>query len=205
MGRTLIVGAIAFGRHVVGIIVRPYETYRHIIDHGESAEFGYLALVLAGFFATAATVKTASFRPFLLTRQFLVLGSATGATFLLAVSLFWLFGRMFGGSGTFKGFSLGWAYTLMPTLVWFWMTSLLYVFFPPPRTQQPLGMAFSFVYLFVSAILLLWKVILSYLSLRFGLQLGLGKILGLSAVVLPILVGYSVGMYKLGIFRIPFI
>jgi len=196
---------IAFGRNLVGIITRPYETYRRIVGRGTLWELVYIGVILVLYFATAAIVKTSLFRPFLLTRQFVLLGAATAVTFLLAVSLFWQVGRWFGAKGNFRGLILGWGYSLVPTLVWFWMTSLLYVALPPPRTTSLLGIVFSIVYLLISATLLFWKIILSYLTLRFGLRLDIVKIIGVSAIVLPILVAYSYGMYRLGIFRIPFI
>ena len=205
MVQQLLASGIAFGRNMVGIITRPYETCRRIAVRGTLWELVYIGVILIFYFATAAIVKTSLFRPFLLTRQFVLLGAATLATFLFAVSLFWQVGRWFGAQGNFRGLILGWGYGLVPTLVWFWMTSLLYVAIPPPRTTSPLGIVFSIVYLLISATLFFWKIILSYLSLRFGLRLDFAKIIGVCAVVLPILGAYSFGMYRLGIFRIPFL
>jgi hypothetical protein len=165
----------------------------------------YIALALAVYFATATLVRTASFRPFLLTQQFMVIASSVGVTYLLSIGLFWFIGRRLGGKGKLSQFMLGWGYTLIPTLVWFWSTSLLYVLIPPPRTTSPEGMVFSVMYLLFSAMLLFWKVILSYLALRFGLRLDLAKIALVSSIVIPILVLYSIGMYWMGIFRIPFV
>ncbi len=196
---------IAFGRNMVGIITRPYEACRRIVSKGTLWELLYIGVMLIFYFAIAAIVKTSLFRPFLLTRQFILLGAAATVTFLLSVSLFWQVGRWFGAKGNFRGFVLAWGYGLVPTLVWFWMTSLLFVVLPPPRTTSVLGIIFSIVYLLISATLFFWKIILSYLALRFGLRLDFAKIVVVCALVLPILGAYSVGMYRLGIFRIPFI
>jgi hypothetical protein len=205
MVQNLTVSGIAFGRNVWGIVMRPYETYRRIAHTGTLWEIVYIGICLAMYFATAAIVKTSLFRPFLMTRQFVLLGLAAMVTFLLVVFLFWQVGRLFGAKGRLKGFALGWGYTLVPTVVWFWMTSLLYVALPPPRTTSAPGILFSIVYLLISATLLFWKIMLSYLSLRFGLRLDFAKILIVCMIVLPILGVYSYGMYRLGIFRIPFI
>jgi len=43
------------------------------------------------------------------------------------------------------------------------------------------------------------------LTLRFGLRLSLGKIIIVLALTVPVLGLYSYGMYRLGIFKIPFI
>ncbi len=205
MVRQLAVSGISFGRNVWGIITRPYETYRRIVEHGTYWELVYVGMSLFLYFVVASIVKTSLFRPYLLTRQFVVLSSAAGLTFFVVVFLFRCIGDVFGAKGSFKGLALGWGYSLLPTAAWFWMTSLLYVLIPPPRTTSVPGMIFSVLYLIISATLLFWKVTLSYLALRFGLRLDLGKIILVCVVVLPILGFYSFGMYRMGIFRIPFI
>lgn len=199
------VSGIEFGRHSIGIVTRPYETYRRIVERGKLGELGYLGALLCSYFALASVVKTAAFRPFLLTREFAVLVCASVATYLFMAGLLWAIGQRLGGKGTLRGFLLGWAYTLYPTLLWFLATSLLYVFLPPPRTTQPMGVAFSLVYLVFSATLFFWKITLAYLALRFGMKLTLFKILIVSVIAAPCIGAYSIGMYKLGIFRIPFI
>ncbi len=196
---------VRFGLNVIGLILKPYETYRAIIERSGYEELGIIGLLVAVYFAVASLVKTSLFRPFLLTKQWIVLMSGSILTFIVCVSLFWWVGSMLGRSGKLKGFILGWGYSLVPTILWFWMTSILYIILPPPRTTANTGIIFSALYLLISLTLLFWKVVVSYLSLRFGLRLDFGKILILSAVVLPILGVYSVLMYRMGVFRIPFI
>jgi hypothetical protein len=205
MMNMMLVSAVTFGRSLIGIVLRPYETYRNIIDRANIGELGVVACILWFYFLLASFVKTSLFRPFLLTQQMMLLISAAGITYFLTVGLFWAAGRLFGATGSIRGFMVGWGYSLIPTVAWFFMTSLLYVLFPPPRTASTQGIVFSMLYLFISTTLLFWKVTLSYLALRFGLRLDLIKILMISSVVLPLLGLYSIGMYRLGIFRIPFI
>lgn len=201
----VVVGFISFGRNVVGLIVRPYETMRRIVDHGSLWELPFLAVLLAFYFSLASLVKTAAFRPFVLTRQFVALGGVAALTYVLVASLLWLVGNRFGDKGSRRGFYLAWAYTLLPTVSWFFMTSLLYVIFPPPRTARPQGVALSLLFLVVSATLFYWKAALAYLALRFGMKLDLPKILLVVGISVPVLALYSIGMYRLGIFRVPFL
>ena len=196
---------IGFARHTIGIIFRPYETYREIADRGEVGELAYLALLLAAYFALASLVKTAAFAPYLLTKHFLALASAVGVGYALSVSILWFAGHLFDGRGTLPRFALLWAYTLVPTMVWFLMTSLLYVVLPPPRTTRLAGVSFSVLYLVVSATLFWWKVTLGYLTLRFGLRLTLPQILGVVGVWLPIVGVWSYLMYAWGVFKVPFL
>jgi len=201
----LIVALVDFGRNVIGLVTRPYETCRKIVDHGGFGELSYIAILLAMYFAFASLVKVAAFRPFLLTRQFIVLSAATGTTYLLAVSLFWTAGKLVGAEGKFKGLAVSWGYSLLATLTWFLATSLLYVILPPPRTTSTAGVAFSLLFLIFSVTLFFWKATIAYLTLRFGLRLNLGKILIVLTTTLPVLGLYSYCLYRLGIFRIPFL
>lgn len=201
----LILSGRRFVRTLYGIIFKPYEAYREIINHGHAVELIYLVCVLAIYFALASLVKTAAFRPFLLTKQFILLVSAVGATYLLVVGLLWHTGRHLRGEGKLINFGLAWAYTLIPTVIWFLSTSFLYVVLPPPRTTAPLGILFSLLFLVFSAILFFWKITLAYLTMRFGLKLDLLRILVVWIIVLPVIALYSFGMYRLGVFRVPFI
>lgn len=194
-----------FVRTVVGLILRPYETVRSTVERANVFELVYIAVLLATYFAVASLVKVARFRPFLLTREFMILAAASLVTYLVVVVLFWGVGKLVGAQGKLRGLAVSWGYSLIPTLLWFLTTSLLYVILPPPRTTSPQGILFSVLFLVFSATLLLWKITIGYLTLRFGLRLDLVKILIVTALVLPILALYSIGMYRLGIFKVPFI
>lgn len=200
-----IVGAVSFGRTVVGLVTKPYETYRRITDRASWFELLPIALTLCLYFALASAVRVSHFRPYFLTKEFIVLFSGAGLTFLVVVGLLWLVGHTLGGKGDIRGLTLAWAYTLLPTVLWFLLTSILYVLFPPPRTIRLQGIVFSILYLIISSVLFFWKLMLGYLTLRFAFRFDLKKILVTAAIVSPILVSYSFLMYKLGIFRVPFI
>lgn len=201
----LLVSLVAFGRTLVGIVARPYETYRRLTNRGTLVELFWVGLLLALYFSLAAIVKTAAFRPFLLTKQFVLLFGGALVGYVLAVASIWASGRAVGGKGNLIRVALGWGYTLVPTVVWFLATSILYIVLPPPRTTSVQGIVFSILFLVFSTVLFGWKMILSYLTLRFGLRLDLGKIMLVVALVLPILAVYSVWMYRMGIFRVPFL
>ena len=183
----LILSGIAFCRNSIGLVVRPYETYRKIVDRGSAWELVYVA-VLAYFFLVSPVKALAAI-----------------ATYALVVLAAWFVGQRVGGRGKFKSVALGWGYTMLPTVCWFFMTSLLYVLLPPPRTTSLAGIAFSVLFLVVSATLFFWKLTLGYLTLRFGLKLDLVRILVVVAIVGPIVGVWSWGMYRLGIFKVPFL
>jgi hypothetical protein len=201
----LVFGFLKGTRSFVGLIVKPYETMRRIAKESTFWEVSPIALLLIGYFTLASLVKTASFRPYLLTKQFILLSGGALVGCGLAVVLIYVAGIILRSSGTFRSVVISWAHTLYPTVAWFFMTSLLFVILPPPRTARLEGLAFSFLYIVISTALLSWKVILGYLTLRFSLRFGIGKILLVTILVGPFIALYYYFMYKIGIFRIPFL
>lgn len=205
MSDQMVIALYSFARNTIGLVTRPYETYRRIIKHGSYWEFVPLTVFIGSYLGVASLVKIAAFRPFMLTKQFVVLGTAVVVTYGLIVVLLWIFGKIAGGKGELKTIALGWAYTLIPTTIWFLATSFLYMLLPPPRTTRPLGILFSVLFLLFSSVLFFWKIILSYLTIRFSMKLDLLRIGFVFCIVIPIVALYSIGMYRLGIFKIPFI
>ncbi len=201
----LIVSAVAFGRTAIGIITRPYETYRRIATHSKPGELVFVAALLAVYFALASIVKVAAFRPFLLTQQFIVLfmGAISGA--LICSLSIMAAGRVLRVQVSFVRILIAWSYTLIPTAIWFLATSFLYVLLPPPRTTSVPGVMFSLLFLAFSATLLWWKVTLSYLTLRFTLRIDLGKSIMIALLCAPVMAVWAVLMYKAGIFTVPFL
>ncbi len=201
----LLIDGVHFGRTLVGLLTRPYETYRRITKHGRVGELVFIAFIAAFYFVLASLIKVAAFRPFILTRQFVVLfaGATSGA--LVATTSIMVAGRLLRVRAAFTPLLIAWSYTLIPTVSWFFMTSLLYAILPPPRTTSVLGVTFSLLFLVCSATLLWWKVTLAYLTLRFGLKLDLRKSLMVAVLCAPIIAGWTILMYKTGIFKVPFL
>lgn len=191
-------------QHIYGIITRPYVTMRSIAQSGSYWELVSVGAVLSMYFAVATVVKNPAFRPFLLTRQFFALAVVVVVTTLFASGVLWCAGKFVGGSGSYGRFFLSWSYTLIPTVSWFLVTSILYIVFPPPRTARPEGIAASGVFLVFSMVLLLWKLVLSYLALRFSLRLTLPRILGVVGLSFGPLFFYGYWTYAIGVFKIPF-
>lgn len=194
-----------FFSSVSGSIVRPYETMRAVVKRSNLSELVPLTFLVLVYVLLSSVVKIQEFHPFFLTSHFLTLVFWIGAGYGLSVSTLWFVGKKIGARGSIQSLIVAWGYTLVPTLVWFLATSLLYVILPPPRTSGVLGIGFSLVYLCFSGAVFLWKGTLVYLSLRFGLKLTLPKILLVLAVFLPLAVVYSLCMYRIGVFRVPFL
>ena len=106
---------------------------------------------------------------------------------------------------TYRSFVFTFAYSLIPTFIWFYTTSTLYYLLPPPRTASFLGKGFSLAFVSFSMTLLLWRVILLYLAVRFSTGATFYRILTSLALFSVWFIPFSYVMYRLEIFRIPFI
>lgn len=197
---------VVFVRHLVGVVQAPYETYRHLAKGERLFQVIPLFLISVGYFGWSSLVHHGiTAHPYLLTVSFSKLLVGFVITYTLVVSSLVMVGNMVGGKGSVRTVLLPWTYSLFPTILWFFITSVMTLVFPPPRTMSFLGQAFSFVFLSFSLFLFFWKAILYYLTLRFGMKLSMGKILISSLILFPLGALYAVVMYQLGIFRIPFI
>lgn len=104
-----------------------------------------------------------------------------------------------------RPFLLLFAYALIPTLVWFAVNSLLYALIPPPRTPSFLGKGFSVLYISFSVGILMWKIIVTYLAIRFATGFRFFRIMYSMIIYIAILIPYAIFLYSLHIFRIPFL
>ncbi len=104
-----------------------------------------------------------------------------------------------------KPFLFTFTYTLLPTLLWFVTNSALYRLIPPPRTMSILGKTFSILFISYSVSLLLWKLILFYLAVRFATKFNFPRIIFLIMLYTTLFIPYTLAMYFLKIFRVPFI
>lgn len=196
---------LLFIRNAFGCLNSPYTTYRNLSQKENPLQTIFIFLMVVFYFIFASLLRVGLRNPYLLTVKFniLLLGALVG--FFTMVLVLYYLGRLVGGSGKLNTIFTLWSYTLLPTLLWFLATSLLYVFLPPPRTFSTLGKLYSVVYIIFSLSIFFWKMILYYLTLRFGHKLGFGKISLVSMVVFFLVGVYSVVMYQGRVFRIPFI
>ena len=123
----------------------------------------------------------------------------------LTIFFFYFLGKIFEKKLSWRSFVLTFSYSLFPTLTWFLSTSLLYIFLPPPRTLSLLGKGFSILFIAFSLSLLIWKLILVYLAVRFSSKQNILRIFYMIILYLIWFLPYSLLLYYYHFFRIPFI
>ncbi len=194
----LLTSALLIIKYFFFLIVSPYKTLRKISLEGDYYEMGLMFFLVAAYFYFANFIRKFSNPPLIEFVFFLT-------NFFISTSFFYLLAKKTQKNLQFKNLLVTFSYTLFPTLIWFWTNSLLYLLLPPPRTLSIFGRAFSVAYTAFSLSLLIWKVILVYLSMRFSLRLNFYKIAYFFILYLCFLIPYSIILYSFRIFRIPFV
>lgn len=181
-------------RICINLIVYPYRTMREISTK-HHAGIGSIIFFVFLYFILLGQIRGKGW-----------LGFITGLV-LLVLSVVFL--SLLPGKETFVTrlhlYVRTWAHTLYPTLLWFYINLVLYVILPPPRTFSVWGIGFSVLYLTFSISLLVWKIILVYLSIRFSSRVQLYRIIYYFILYLAIFIPLWVFLYHLGISRIPFV
>jgi hypothetical protein len=197
----------SFVRKFVGVIFWPYKTY-FLLSSEKTPSFGIFLLFIVPFYSVIATIiRNGLFHTnfLFLLRVFVSQTFAIWATFLLSfVGLLILAELLKKSHHELVVFNL-WAFTYIPTYIWFGITALLYFMFPPPRTLSLLGQTFSILFITFSLFLLLWKLLLYYLTLRIGLKMTLLQTILASVLLFPLFGLFSLLSYKFNIFRVPFV
>lgn len=171
------------------LIFSPYKTMRSI-----SLEKDYFQLFWIAFFITLYFLMTG----FTKIVYFLILFSGT-LIIMYAVEKVWK------KTNNISNILFSFSYGLLPTTIWFYLSLALFYLLPPPRTLSLQGKIFSVLYVSFSLSLLLWKLILTYLAIRFSLKLGFySTMITLTLYVLCIFVVSYYG-YTLGLSKVPFI
>ena len=125
--------------------------------------------------------------------------------FFLTVFFFYFLSKVFEKKLNWKSFVFTFSYSLFPTLIWFLSTSILYILLPPPRTFSLLGKGFSIFFISYSLSLLVWKLILVYLAVRFSSRQTFFRVFYMIILYLIWFIPYSIFLYQFKLFRIPFI
>lgn len=171
------------------LIFTPYKTMRKISLENDKLQLIWIALFIGLYFY--------------------LIGMGKILTFLILFLCTFLFIQSVGLSlkkvarDTSILFTFG--YALLPTTIWFYLSLALLYLLPPPRTQSLQGKVFSVLYVSFSLSLLLWKVILTYLAIRFSLKLGFYSTLIVLFFYILFIMTLSYFGLTLGLSRVPFI
>ncbi len=171
---------------------------------------GQIIIILAiaiGYFFYAQIVRQRTFHPLIISPSAFISSVTFCLTFGIATYFFYyMYKGVKHNSGVeYSSFLFTFAYSLIPTFIWFYTTSTLFYLLPPPRTASFLGKGFSLVFVSFSLTLLLWRFILLYLSVRFSAKASFYRTITSIGLFLVWFVPYSYALYSLEIFRIPFI
>lgn len=167
----------------------------------------FLLTACCAYFLYAASIRYKSVNPIVITPS--AVSSSLGflMTYILSVGFLFIMGRIMGNDekDSLKKLSMLSAYSVLPTLTWFYLTSTFFVLVPPPRYETPLGILFSIFFIMYSLTLLNLRIMMLYMTIRFSLRTTFLNTVKIMASYLSVLLPYSLLLYKIGLFRVPFI
>ncbi|MEK7495206.1 MAG: hypothetical protein AAB603_01290 [Patescibacteria group bacterium] len=185
----------------IGLILDPYKIMRKISLEKDYWQPGIIIGLIFIYFKFIYYLREKIYPATFIYVSFII-------NFLLTIIFFYFLSKLFGKNKkeiTFSSFLFTFSYSLLPTLVWFLSTSVLFIFLPPPRTFSLLGKGFSVFFTAYSLSLLIWKIILFYLAIRFSSRQNFFKIIFMIIFYLIWFIPYSIILYQFKLFRVPFI
>lgn len=199
--------SVFFVKNTLYLTASPYKTMRRL---SQERDYGQLIIIFAiaiSYFFYAQVVRQRTFHPLLISPSAFISSISFCLTFGIVTYFFYFMykGIEHNTGVEYKSFLFTFAYSLIPTFIWFYTTSTLFYLLPPPRTASFLGKGFSLVFVSFSLTLLLWRFILLYLSVRFSAKATFYRTMTSIALFLVWFIPYSYALYSLEIFRIPFI
>lgn len=139
-------------RNGIGLVLRPYRTMRSIVANVDGVQILliiFAALIYQMLDRTPTVIYSAAL--------FISLVAIISTTRKMRVDR-WEIGQIV----------MAMVYTLIPTMIWFFVSLGLNAVLPPPRTSSVLGKILSLLYVAFSISILFWKIILTFLAIRFA-------------------------------------
>ena len=187
-------------QRIILLAISPYKTIRRISEEKDYLQIIIIFIIIGIYFLSADKLREYDYEPGIL---FIL----TFFHYAYTVIFFYIAAEFFQKNKeySFNSFLFTFAYALIPTIIWFSISSWLYALLPPPRTLSLLGKSFSIFYISFSIAILGWKVILQYLAIRFSTKFSFFFIMYSILFYLVTIIPYSLFLYSLRFFRIPFL
>lgn len=195
---SVIASFILVVRRLILLIFKPYETMRKISLDKDYVQSGTILFLVLLYFWVSTLIRKSMMHFIFIYLIFLF-------NFIWTVIFFFLLGKISKKQISLKSYFLTLSYSLLPTLIWFIANSLFYHYLPPPRTASLQGRLFSILFIAFSLSILLWKVILVYLGVRFSSKQNFYRVVYHIILYCLYLIPFSYLCYHFKIFRIPFI
>ena len=204
---SIIASIIVVFRNIFRVIQDPYKTMREIAKDHDILQVYIIVTGCIAYFIYASSVRFRTIDPLITTPSALSAFITFVCTFALSIVYIQFLSRRLGieqRDSTSSLLSLS-AYSLVPTLLWFYITSTFYLLLPPPRHATFLGIGFSIVFIVYSCTFLAWRLMMLYMTIRFSFKASFWQVLTIMTAYLLTLLPYSYVLYKIGLFRVPFI
>ena len=192
--------------YVNGLIFAPYKTLRKVARENDKLQLLIIFVLVYLYFIYANIIRSRTIHPFIISAKtsanifFFIL------TFFLVTGFFYIAAViLLPRQQQYRAYLNTFAYSLLPTYLWFIVTSTLYLILPPPRTASFPGLALSGIFFIFSLTVFFWRINLLYLSVRFSSKMSFYQIIFVLVIFSFWFIPYCYFLYQLKLFRIPFI
>ncbi len=176
-------------RNGVGLVLKPYRTMRSIATSADISH-AFTILTFTCIYLTLNPTPTVL---------------ATTTLFFTFVFILSLGRKLRFDHWDFSTVLTVMTYTLIPTMLWFFVSFGLNAVLPPPRTSSVFGKSLSLLYIAFSISILFWKVILSFLAIRFAGKHSFYVSLGVLGLYATTILFMLYGSLHAGWLSVPFI
>lgn len=194
-------------RNCIGTLTHPYLTWKKITREPQLIPAFVLLSIISFYFVIQIPLQWDTHLDLFtwITRSIFSIGIAF-ISYLLTTGIIWFIANQINPQPhTYIKLLSSWIYSYLPTIGWFTITAITFIFVPPPRYPTFQGITFSVLYIAFSIAMLSWKALLYILTLRLACHLSLKQVIIASFYILPSFFIYSYLLLKLNIWRVPFI
>lgn len=192
-------------KNLLGTITHPYLTWKHLTreHYLPSVLMFFTAIAIFNFRAPLKSGLPDSAQTAFLTIITNLITSIGG--YLIVTLLITSLARYFKSQVKFTLILQIWIYSYLPTVIWFLTTQSAYLLLPPPRTSSPLGIIFTIIYLAFSLSLLVWKLLLLWLTFQIPANLSPQQSFVSTLIVILTVACYWYLFFRQHLWGIPFL
>jgi hypothetical protein len=173
-------------------LYNPFDNYRRVTKHKNPLiSLPIWILIIIYFSASGFFYRKSSLLTIFLFSFFLI--------------IFLLFSYIFHKKASFREVFNIWSFSYLPTLLWFSVTFILYIFFPPRGSHSAFQFVFSIAFLFFSLFCLYVKILCLFIVFKNVIKLSLSKTIVSMFLIWGLVIFLGISLYNLHFFRIPFI
>lgn len=202
--KELILSIIVLIKFGIGLITYPYKTIRSVLNLSCNNQIIILFLISYIYFILSSITRNNN-----KLYEVLFIANRSWIVFIfnycITIIFFYTISILLHSKTKLIYLIKSFALSMIPTLIWFYSTLFLYILYHPGIIGGNILYGLSVLYIIFSLVLLFWRFQLLYISVRLSTGLSFFKLIYAILLFIIWYIPYSILLYYLGIFRVPFL